>query len=321
MEESGDQSLREKLREQSTWKIIPAFLVTGLVIYFLVRYVDDTGDFLDVVREGRLRWLGAAVALETVNLYVMALRFDAALRSLGHRVHVGRLLDAAFATAPLAFVVPAKANDLLRAVVLRDVVPPLPCSGAILAERLIEAQTLCLLGMLGCALAGLWTWFLMLTALWVAFWALIWGLVKKPNQILKAPLVRRFREEGERVLLAFEALLKNQRAFWRTQGFATTVLLIHMASAWLLLWIFGADVSLMAVLALWPVAIFAGFLPLTVAGLGTRDAAFVALLVATGFLPGFDASVPAATFAYALVTLVLPALAGLPFMVRHIWKL
>ena len=56
-------------------------------------------------------------------------------------------------------------------------------------------------------------------------------------------------------------------------------------------------------------------LPVTVAGLGTRDAAFVALLTVS-YSALVEADVVAVTMTYALVTMVLPSLVGTPFLAR-----
>jgi uncharacterized membrane protein YbhN (UPF0104 family) len=62
------------------------------------------------------------------------------------------------------------------------------------------------------------------------------------------------------------------------------------------------------------VAILAGLLPVTLGGLGTRDAAFIYLLrTVAGRAAG--ASVLAATIGYSAVAMWSFAIVGLPFMV------
>ncbi|MBW1880200.1 MAG: flippase-like domain-containing protein, partial [Deltaproteobacteria bacterium] len=85
---------------------------------------------------------------------------------------------------------------------------------------------------------------------------------------------------------------------------------------WGLFLVFSADLAPLSIAALWPLAIFVGMLPLTVAGMGTRDAAFLSLLALTGTTPVDDARVLAVTFGYSVVATVVPAVVGLPLMLR-----
>ena len=74
--------------------------------------------------------------------------------------------------------------------------------------------------------------------------------------------------------------------------------------------------SPLTTVSLWPLAIFAGMVPITLAGMGTRDAAFVYLLTATSASAIDQGAVVTATIAYALIGTWLIAVIGLPFAVR-----
>lgn len=73
------------------------------------------------------------------------------------------------------------------------------------------------------------------------------------------------------------------------------------------------SVPLIESLALSPLAILAGLIPLTFAGIGTRDAALVFLYAA--FLSAPEA---AALGLLCTARYFLPALAGLPFLNRYV---
>ena len=83
----------------------------------------------------------------------------------------------------------------------------------------------------------------------------------------------------------------------------------------LLLHAFGASVSFVYVWAMFPFASFVGTIPVTLGGLGTRDAAFLFALNGVGAAvdPG---AVLLATLGYAAVGTWLPSLFGLPWLVR-----
>lgn len=116
-------------------------------------------------------------------------------------------------------------------------------------------------------------------------------------------------EAGPRVmrLVHADGSRRNRIIAW---SFA--IWLLHLVQIYCFFRALDAPVSLFQVLALMPIALFAGLLPFTVAGIGTRDWAIVvifggmaprALLVAAGLLVS--------------LRYVVPALAGLPHVPRY----
>jgi uncharacterized protein (TIRG00374 family) len=89
--------------------------------------------------------------------------------------------------------------------------------------------------------------------------------------------------------------------------------LMHMTQIWLFALALGAAVPFAANLALAPLAILVGLLPLTMAGVGTRDAAVILV-----YQPYMAAPVAAALGLLFTLRYVLPALAGWPFLARYL---
>lgn len=88
---------------------------------------------------------------------------------------------------------------------------------------------------------------------------------------------------------------------------------LHLLQIWLFILALNASVPFLANLALSPLAILAGLLPLTFAGVGTRDAALVLF-----YGPYFPAATAAALGLLCTARYVLPALGGLPFIGRYL---
>jgi uncharacterized membrane protein YbhN (UPF0104 family) len=78
----------------------------------------------------------------------------------------------------------------------------------------------------------------------------------------------------------------------------------------------GARVSLFDTMTLWPAATLAGIAPVTLAGIGARDAAFIHLLAERG-AHADPSQVLAATVGYSAVAIGFFTLVGLPFMIRE----
>ncbi|MDY7020994.1 MAG: lysylphosphatidylglycerol synthase transmembrane domain-containing protein, partial [Cyanobacteriota bacterium] len=88
---------------------------------------------------------------------------------------------------------------------------------------------------------------------------------------------------------------------------------LHLLQIWFFILALNAQTPFLASLALSPLAILAGLLPLTFAGVGTRDAALVIL-----YQPYFEATTAAALGLLCTSRYFLPALGGLPFLGQYL---
>ncbi len=107
--------------------------------------------------------------------------------------------------------------------------------------------------------------------------------------------------------------------FWESKARLAKVTLtsifiwfLHLLQIWMFILALRAWAPFFANLALSPLAILAGLLPLTFAGVGTRDAALVIF-----YAPYFAAPTAAALGLLCTARYVLPALGGLPFAGRY----
>jgi uncharacterized membrane protein YbhN (UPF0104 family) len=91
---------------------------------------------------------------------------------------------------------------------------------------------------------------------------------------------------------------------------------LHLLQIWMFILGLKAWTPFLANLALSPLAILAGLLPLTFAGVGTRDAALILF-----YAPYFAQPVAAALGLLCTARYVLPAIGGLPFVGGYLPKL
>jgi hypothetical protein len=111
-----------------------------------------------------------------------------------------------------------------------------------------------------------------------------------------------------------------QTYFWSDPAqllkITTTSILIwflHLLQIWLFILALNASVPFLANLALSPLAILAGLLPLTFAGVGTRDAALIWF-----YQPFLSAPTAAALGLLCTSRYLVPAIAGLPFLGQYL---
>ncbi len=107
--------------------------------------------------------------------------------------------------------------------------------------------------------------------------------------------------------------------FWSDRRQILTIMLtsifiwfLHLLQIWFFILAIRAWVPFVTNLALSPLAILAGLLPLTFAGVGTRDAALILF-----YAPYFNAPTAAALGVLCTSRYVLPALGGLPFLGQY----
>jgi hypothetical protein len=99
-------------------------------------------------------------------------------------------------------------------------------------------------------------------------------------------------------------------------GSSVFIWLLHMVQIWFFILALKAWTPFVTSLALSPLAILAGLLPLTFAGVGTRDAALILL-----YAPHFNAPTAAALGLLCTSRYLLPAVGGLPFLRKYIVNL
>lgn len=110
--------------------------------------------------------------------------------------------------------------------------------------------------------------------------------------------------------------------FWASKARLATVTLtsvfiwfLHLLQIWLFILALKVWTPFFANLALSPLAILAGLLPLTMAGVGTRDAALVLF-----YAPYFDAPTAAVLGILCTARYLLPAIGGLPFAASYLQR-
>jgi uncharacterized protein (TIRG00374 family) len=278
--------------------------------------VGRVGGFFEAIRDARPGWVLASLAMACAGVLLGTLRWQIVVEAMPYRLAFSRALVVVLATWPLALVTPSRANDLLRAVAVRGAVPLPAGTGSVLAEKVVDLALLLALGVLGAALEGLWLWGAFVALALAIEIAAVALLMTHRSKLARLPFVRSRAQKIDDLFLAFEALLASP---WRLASVCAASLVIRgftIGITFALLRAVDADVDLFDTFALWPVAMLVGLIPVTLAGMGTRDATFMFLLSKRGHIVT-HAGVLAATMGYTAIAVGFFAVVGLPFMVRE----
>ncbi len=318
MSETRRPSTEPELRELRwfDWRVLPPLAGSAAFLWFLLGRMADPSEVVQVVAGARWEYAGLALLTLFASLLVGTNRWRMIVVAMGYPLSMGAALRAVLAAWPFAFLTPSRAGDLVRAVSIRSVVPPLAGVGSIIAEKFIDVQALCLLTVVGGALTGGKVWIGVAVGLSSASW-LVFALVLRAESVaMRIPGLRRVAPKIGELVVAFAALRRRPGQFVGVAVSSLVSWLLAIGLLQSLLLAVGAKVSALMTLSLWPLAMFAGQVPVTLAGMGTRDAAFLYLLHIEGFAPGDDAAVLSATMGYSLLGTVLLAVLGIPFAMR-----
>jgi glycosyltransferase 2 family protein len=296
-----------------------ALLLTIAVLWLLVRRFGGGSDFAAVLRGVRLPWVAAALAAAGGCVVLGALRWRLLLGVMGHDLPLVRALEVVLATWPLAMVTPSRANDLLRPLAVRARIPLSAGTGSVLAEKAIDLLVLLVLAAAGAAIRDLVGWAMAIGALAVAEVATIGVVMTRRAWLVRLPVLRARLDAVEALFLAFRALGRAPSRLVAPAMASLGIRFLTIGISHAMLLAAGARVSLFDTLTLWPAATLAGLAPITLAGVGVRDAAFIHLLAERG-AHADPTQVLAATVGYSAVAIGFFSVVGLPFMVRELFR-
>lgn len=307
----------EKQRRWRFARLVIALAVTVVALWILVRQVAGTNALLEVLRDIDLWGVLAAFVVGAGAIAVGGIRWQIVIRALGYRVPMTRIVGSMLAAWPPVVIMPARANELLRAWAVRDKMPVTVGVSSILAEKVIDLITLFAMAGLGAAVVGLWEAAAVGFAGAIAGGAISIVLVRHRIWMEGLPVLRKRKAKLESLFSAFETLRRQRMAILRVVVASFVVRVLGVFAVFVLLHAVGVSLSFWLLLAIWPTALLAGLLPFTLAGMGTRDATFVLLVTAAATVTVSDASLIAASLGYALTQIWSFTIIGIPFMLRE----
>lgn len=273
----------------------------------------DWARVAQVVAEAQPALLAAGALIVLTFPPLNAVRWWSVLRAVDIPLSYAECLRVTLACWPLGTLTPAKAGEFLKANAVRDHAPLSRGIGTALAERVIDVGVLGLYGVVFGIAVGAWVAAAVgLAALGAASVACV---ALGP---VAALVVRRRPDSGlarklANLLEVLPALIARPKWLFLCAGSSALNWFLSMAQLWLLLQAFGAPTSLTLLAAILPAATFAGLLPITIAGAGTRDG--MLLLLAQGAVS--PPALLAASTVYTLTGYFGLGVLGLPFL-KHL---
>jgi uncharacterized protein (TIRG00374 family) len=244
----------------------------------------------------------------------------------GARLGIGESNRLILVASVLNLVLPSKMGDLAKAWFIKE----RGHASASLAFALVVFEKTCdMLSLLLWCAFGLLLYPQKDALFWIMTACVTGGLVAGLALLGSPTLAELAFRTGARLAPAkSRAKLEQLRLAWRemhdffwhdrsrlARVSATSVFIwfLHLLQIWMFILALRAHTPFLANLALAPLAILAGLLPLTLAGIGTRDAALILF-----YRPYLDAPTAAALGILCTMRYVLPAVGGMPFVAQYL---
>ena len=300
-------------------------IVVSLLILAIIYSQIDRPALVQVFQNCDRLWMVISLAMVIPLTLATAWR----LQQLMPRQQTFPLVEATKLTlsaSVLNMVLPSKMGELAKAYFIRDrgYLPGSLAVSLVVFEKASDLLSLFLWCVFGLAFypdKDLLFWAMTTLVLFgLAFGLLLLASRSFANLFFlrsKAIAPRKLRQKLEKLHISWEEMHHH---FWQDKrqlaiiaSISIFIWFLHLMQIWFFVLALRATVPFMANLALAPLAIFAGLLPLTFAGVGTRDAALILF-----YQPFFDANVGAALGLLCTSRYFLPALGGLPFFSQYL---
>lgn len=293
----------------------------SLAILAVIYQRIGAGPLLDALAATDTAWLVASLALVVPLTLSTAWRLQL-LMPTGRRLSFGEATRLILAASSLNLILPSKLGDIAKAYFMaRDHGLGRSYSlSLVLFEKASDMLSLlawCLFGLALYPEKGALFWLVTATVgglfavlvLFLGSHRFTAGLLGGLGGLLPGGLRRKTGALADRLDELRRDLAASPGLVTRVALVSLGIWLLHLVQTWLFVRALGTWMPLLDNLALAPLAILAGLVPLTFAGVGTRDAAIILLYGA--YLSPASAAALGVLFT---ARYLLPALAGLPFV-------
>jgi hypothetical protein len=300
-------------------KFISIFI--SVVILFYIYAQIDVGNLIRVLQNCHVFWtiISLGMFIPIVLITSWRLRLLMPQETSLSFVEANRLTLGA---SVLNMVLPSKMGDLAKAYFMRD---RLNIRGSLsLAISIFEKACDMLSLLMWCTFgliyypnknAGFWLIAAVIIGSFI-FGVILLSSLKVANLFFNLLSVKLPSSIAKKIHNMHEAWGEMHDYFWRDKQKLSIVVLtsiflwfLHLSQIWLFIIALKVWTPFIISLALSPLAILAGLLPLGFAGIGTRDAALIFF-----YEPYFDRATAAALGILCTSRYLLPAILGLPFL-------
>ena len=308
-------------------KRLISILVSGAILFFIYQRIEWS-ELIAVFQECDRLWMTVSLGMVIPITLITSWRLKQ-LAPPQAKMTMGEANRLILAASSLNMVLPSKMGDIAKAYFMRD-------RGQVdgtLALSLVVFEKACdMLSLLWWCVFGLViyepkNWFFAMMTVCVFGGLVLGSLLLAWPKFAQVFFLTAQRIAPKPIRLKLAKMAKSWQDmhtyFWRDRtqlfkiaGISLFLWFLHLLQIWLFILALKAWTPFITNLALSPLAILAGLLPFTFAGVGTRDEALIQL-----YAPFFDVTTAAALGLLCTSRYLLPAIGGLPFLNQYLTTL
>lgn len=291
--------------KRSILRTIFVSTITLAIFYVIFRKIDFFA-VINVLSRANPIWLALVIFLSFFGIAIIAKRWQILLKMMEYNFQYKECFNLVMGALPLTSITPSKSGDLIKAYYLKGKVPASRTIGAVIAERTFDVLSLVLISLVGAIFCKKYEIIGIMIFIIICIIVTLFIVHKSFN----LPIRESWNEKLKNLAYSMKRLTNNKRVF--------VVIVVYSLFPWLLaiiqtiafFYALKIDIPLSFTMANIPIAIFIGLIPVTLGGMGTRDAAIIFLfseyatpseLLGVGILFSI--------FKYWLMSLI-----GIPFM-------
>lgn len=248
-----------------------------LIIFLLSRI--NFADIKDIFYQSNKFFLLYAVLITLCIPIASAIRWKGVIRAQNINLSIWTAIRAVLMANVLNSFLPSKGGDVVKALYLKNKGISIGL-GTVILERMIDLFVLGILGIIGFVVSNtIWGFWIGLILI-IGVSSIISIIIIIP--VYKLPVSNTLKLKFNDFSKVFSLWIKNPFAIIQTFLSSCIVWFCAGYSVVFLCIAFNTEVTIGYSLSIFPLCILAGLFPLTLSGIGTRDAAFIHFFVLVG---------------------------------------
>lgn len=293
----------------NTLKSLLVAVITLFIFYLLFTQIDGTS-VIQILSNANLFYILASILTLALIIPIAVFRWQVILKVTGHPLSFWRCLNILMAALPLTSITPSKSGDVVKAYYLKNEIPMSITIGTVFTERVFDVLSLIIISIIGSIFYFKIEFLIILTPVLLVVTGL---LVVISNSNLKIPLIKdSWNSKLQNMTYSMRSLTKNRKAFYVVLllSFVSWILAVFQTA--LLFYALRINIPFLFTMANVSIAIFVGLIPVTLGGMGTRDAAIILLFSEYG-QPNELLSIG---ILFSVIRYWIPSIVGIPFMLK-----
>lgn len=257
-------------------KILKPLLVTviTLFIFYLLFTQIDTRSVVQILSNANLFYVLASILVLALIIPITVFRWQIILKITGHSLPFWRCFNIFMAALPLTSISPSKSGDVVKAYYLKDEFPMSKTIGTVYTERIFDLFSLIFLSFAGSLVYKNMEYLIILTPALL----IVTLLFITPNANLRIPIIKdSWNSKLQNIVLSMRSLTRRKKEFLVVTLLSLMSWMLVVFQTMLFFFALGIDIPYIFTMANIPIAIFIGMIPVTLGGMGTRDAAIIFL--------------------------------------------